>query len=36
MVEGELMNREGVLGDLTEVRARELIFLEDEGVHHGG
>lgn len=39
MVEGELMNRDGVLGDLTEVRARELIFVPDEdpeGAHHGG
>ena len=26
LIEGELMNRDGVLGDLTEVRARELVF----------
>jgi single-stranded DNA-binding protein len=26
IVEGELMNREGQHGDLTEVRAREVIF----------
>jgi single-stranded DNA-binding protein len=39
MVEGELMNRDGVLGDLTEVRARELIFVSEydpEGAHNGG
>jgi single-stranded DNA-binding protein len=27
LVEGELMNRDGVHGELTEVRAREIIFL---------
>jgi single stranded DNA-binding protein len=27
LVEGELMNRDGVHGQLTEVRAREIIFL---------
>lgn len=34
LVEGELMNRDGQHGDLTEVRAREIIFLprgEDAG-----
>ena len=34
LVQGELMNREGQHGDLTEVRAREIIFLprgEDAG-----
>jgi len=25
-IEGELMNREGAAGELTEIRARELIF----------
>lgn len=28
LVEGELMNREGVYGELTEIRAREVIFLD--------
>ena len=27
LIEGELMNREGQHGELTEVRAREIIFL---------
>jgi len=27
LVEGELMNREGQHGELTEVRAREIIFI---------
>jgi single-stranded DNA-binding protein len=27
IVEGELMNREGQLGDITEVRAREVVFV---------
>lgn len=27
LVEGELMNRDGVHGELTEVRAREVIFI---------
>jgi single-stranded DNA-binding protein len=34
VVQGELMNRDGQHGDLTEVRAREIIFLprgEDAG-----
>lgn len=33
LVEGELMNRQGKYGSLTEVRAREIIFLprEDSG-----
>jgi single-stranded DNA-binding protein len=26
MVDGELMNRDGKLGELTEVRAREIVF----------
>jgi single-stranded DNA-binding protein len=30
IVEGELMNRDGQHGDLTEVRAREIIFLPRE------
>lgn len=30
LVKGELMNREGPRGDLTEVRAREVIFWEPE------
>lgn len=29
IVEGELMNRKGIHGEVTEVRARELIFRED-------
>lgn len=36
LVEGELMNRDGKHGDLTEVRAREIIFLpkvEEVGEH---
>jgi len=28
LVEGELMNRDGVYGVLTEIRAHEIIFLE--------
>lgn len=36
LVEGELMNREGKLGELTEIRARKLLFgNEREGVGHG-
>lgn len=31
IVEGELMNREGRHGKLTEVRAKEIIFLKDGG-----
>ena len=33
LVEGELMNRDGQLGELVEVRAREILFLPraDEG-----
>jgi len=31
LVEGELMNREGRHGKLTEVRAREIIFVKDGG-----
>lgn len=27
MIEGELMNRDGTTGELTEIRAREIIFL---------
>ena len=27
IVEGELMNREGQYGELTEVRAREVLFV---------
>jgi single-stranded DNA-binding protein len=30
LVEGELMNREGQHGELTEVRAREILFLSKE------
>jgi len=30
LIEGELMNRDGQHGDLTEVRAREVIFLAKE------
>ena len=30
LVEGELMNRDGPHGDLTEVRAREVVFWEKE------
>lgn len=29
IVEGELMNRDGKLGELTEVRARDLVFVAD-------
>jgi single-stranded DNA-binding protein len=29
LVEGELMNREGPHGELTEVRARDLVFFPD-------
>ena len=42
LIEGELMNRDGVHGNLTEVRARELIFPANEeeaaplGGNHGG
>ena len=28
IVEGELMNREGVQGEVTEIRAKEIIFTE--------
>jgi single-stranded DNA-binding protein len=28
LVEGELMNREGVQGEVTEVRAKEIIFTD--------
>lgn len=31
LVEGELMNREGQHGGLTEVRARDIIFIPREG-----
>lgn len=42
LVEGELMNRDGAVEELTEVRARELIFLaadeetQTEGAENGG
>jgi single-stranded DNA-binding protein len=32
LVEGELMNRDGQIGELTEVRAREIIFIPRDGV----
>ena len=35
LVEGELMNRDGRLGELTEVRAKDLIFMAGEGAVHG-
>lgn len=30
IVEGELMNRDGRLGELTEVRARDLVFINSD------
>jgi single stranded DNA-binding protein len=30
IVEGELMNRDGAVGEVTEVRAKEVIFLDGE------
>lgn len=35
LVEGELMNREGQHGDLTEVRAREVIFVAKDDARQG-
>lgn len=35
LVEGELMNRDGQHGDLTEVRAREIIFLAKDETKQG-
>lgn len=41
IIEGELMNRDGQLGELTEVRAKEIVFIndgrqaEEEGEQHG-
>jgi len=32
IVEGELMNRDGRMGELTEVRARDLIFMQQTNV----
>lgn len=34
-VEGELMNRDGRLGELTEVRARKVLFPKDTGEING-
>jgi single-stranded DNA-binding protein len=33
IVDGELMNRDGRYGKLTEVRAREVIFLKERDKH---
>ena len=30
LVEGELMNRDGAVGEVTEIRAKELIFIDNE------
>lgn len=30
IVEGELMNRDGRIGELTEVRARDLVFVQSD------
>jgi single-strand DNA-binding protein len=35
LIDGELMNREGVHGKLTEVRAREIIFFDTGAFHRG-
>jgi hypothetical protein len=31
LIEGELMNRDGAGGEVTEVRAKEIIFIDPEG-----
>ena len=36
LIDGELMNREGVHGKLTEIRAREIIFFDAGSSHNGG
>lgn len=33
VVDGELMNREGKAGELTEVRAQELVFVEGKSTY---
>jgi single stranded DNA-binding protein len=35
LVEGELMNRDGAIGEVTEIRAKELIFLDTESAGTG-
>ena len=35
LVEGELMNRDGVVGEVTEIRAKEVLFLDSESVGSG-
>lgn len=35
LIDGELMNREGVHGKLTEIRAREIIFLDPASFGRG-